>query len=227
MKGKGNTLSKFGGTCSIIVGISYIVAGGSYLLVPAEQKAVSDAGAFLTSYAQNPLMSRIEEWAFALGAILALAVVLAISEKVRPADEGWVRWTSNIALIGFAVTALQYFRYLAFYPERAAAYVAGDAATKVAIAANQSLVAIDPHYWLVFGGVGLWFLVVNLLALREKLWPSLLAYVGIAGAAAYGLVVAGFVFKVELFITAAAAAAIILGPIWFIWAGMILRKTTS
>ncbi len=224
---KDNTLSRLGGICSILVGISYVVAGIAYLLVPAEQKAGADPAAFLTSFAQNPSMSTVEYWAFALGAVLALAVVLAISEKVRSANEGWVRWTSSLALVGFAVAAIQYFRYVALYPGRAAAYATADAATKAALAANQSMMALDPDGWLAFGGVGLWFLVVNLLALRGNIWPKPLAYVGIAGAIAYWFVVAGFALEVGVFVTIAAAAAVIVGPIWYIWAGLILRRASS
>lgn len=224
---KDNTLSRLGGICSILAGISYVVVGIAYLLVPAEQKAGADPAAFLTSFAQNPSMSTLEYWAFALGAVLALAVVLAISEKVRSANEGWVRWTSSLALVGFAVAAIQYFRYVALYPGRAAAYATADAATKAALAANQSMMALDPDGWLAFGGVGLWFLVVNLLALRGNIWPKPLAYVGIAGAIAYWFVVAGFVLEVGIFVTIAAAAAVIVAPIWYIWAGLILRRASS
>jgi hypothetical protein len=224
---KDNTLSRLAGICSILVGISYVVAGLAYLLVPAEQKTTANPAAFLTSFGQKPTASVLEYWAFALGAVLGIAVVLAISEKVRSANEGWVRWTSSIALVGFAVAATQYFRYIALNPERAAAYATGDGATRAALAANQSMVELDPGGWLAFGGVGLWFLVVNLLALRGNIWPKLLAYVGMAGAIAYWFVVAGNALDVEVFVTIAAAAAVILAPTWYIWAGLILRRASS
>lgn len=222
-----NSSRKLGGTCSILVGVSYLVVGVMYLLMPVEQRAGADPGAFLSSYAQSPIMATLEYWGFALGAVLALAAVPAISEKVRSGSEGWVRWTSSLAIIGFAVTAIQYFRYLAFYPGRAAAYLAGDAASRAAIAANQATMALDPDGWLAFGGVGLWFLVVNLLALRGGNWAKPLAYVGVAGAIAYWFVVAGFVLEVDVFVTIAAAAAVILGPVWYIWAGLTLRRPTT
>lgn len=224
---KENSLSRLGGVCSILVGISYVVVGIAYLLLPAEQKAGADSAAFLASFAQNPSMAALQYWAFALGAVLALAVVLAISEKVRSVNEGWVRWTSSLALVGFAVAAIQYFRYTALYPGRAAAYAAADTATKAALAANQSMMSLDPDGWLTFGGVGLWFLVVNLLALRGNIWPKTLAYVGIVGAIAYWFVVAGFVLEVGIFVTIAAAAAVIVAPIWYIWAGTILRQASA
>src|SRR3990172_934414 len=221
---KNNTMSRLGGACSMLVGVSYVMAGIAYLRVPAEQKAGVDPAAFLASFAQNPSMALLQYWAFALGAVLALAVVPSISEKVRSANEGWVRWTSYLALVGFAVAAIQYFRYVALYPARAEAFVNGDATTKAALAANQSMIALDPNGWLVFGGGGLWFLVVNLLAMRGNIWSKPLAYVGIVGAIAYWFVVAGFVLEVEVLITIAAVAAVIVAPIWYIWAGLILRQ---
>ena len=224
---KGNKLGKVGGTCSILVGISYILVGITYLLVPAEQRPGSSPAAFLTSFAQNPMMEILMWWAFALGAVFAIAAVLAVSEMVLPLNEGWVRWTSNLAVIGFAVTALNYFRYMAYNPTLAAAYATGDATAKAAAASSQSVLALDPNGWLIFGGVGLWFLVVNLLALSGNTWPKILSYVGIAGAIAYLLVVAGYVFQMYILISIAAAAAIVLGPIWYIWAGLTLRKATS
>jgi len=222
-----SNLRKLGGTCSILVGFSYIVVGIMYLLLPAEQKAGGDPGAFLSSFAQAPLMAMLEYWGFALGAVFALAVVPAIAERVRSANEGWVRWTSNLATVGFSVAAIQYFRYLSLYPANAAAYAAGDSTARAAIEANQATLALDPDGWLVFGAVGLWFLVVNLLALRGGQWPKTLAYVGVAGAAAYWLVVAGFVFEIDLFVTIAAAAAAVIGPIWYIWSGLTLRRPSA
>ena len=224
---KNNKLSKFGGICSILVGISYIVIGITFLLGPVEQRPGANSAEFLISFAQNPLMSILMYWAFALSAVFAIAAVLAVSEMVLPLSEGWVRWTKNLAIIGFTVTALGNFRSLAYYPTMAATYATGDAMTKAAIEASQYVFDLDPNGWLIFGGVGLWFLVVNLLALSENSWPKILSYVGIAGAIAYWLVVAGYVFQMYILISVAAAASIVVAPIWYIWAGLTLQKETS
>ncbi|MBI5292496.1 MAG: DUF4386 domain-containing protein [Chloroflexi bacterium] len=222
---KNNTLSKLGGTLSILVGVSYVLVGIAYVLMPTDQRPGSDVAQFLPSFAQNPMWLLLEYWAFALGALLALGAVLAISETVRPANEGWVRWASSLATVGFAVTAINFFRLLALQPARAAAYVAGDASIKAAIAATQESLSLDPQGWLGFGAVGLWVLVVSLLALRAGAWPKNLAYVGIAVAIAYWLVVAGYVFNIEtLILIAASLGGIILGPIWYIWTGLRLRQ---
>ena len=224
---KDNTLSKLGGTLSILVGISYVIIGVAYVLAPADQKPGANATQLFPSLAQNPTWVLIEYWAFALGALLALGAVLAISETVRGANEGWLRWASNLAIVGFAVTAVNYFRLLAVQPLRAMAYVAGDASTKAALVADQSSLSLDPQGWLGFGAVGLWVLVVSLLALRGNVWPKPLVYLGIAVAIAYWLVVTGFVLGIEtLILIAASLGGIILGPIWYIWAGVRLRQAS-
>lgn len=218
------SLSKLGGVCAIIVGILYIVAGAAYLMLPEGMKTTADPASYLAGFAQEPTWALTEYWAFAFCGVLGIAVVLAVTAKVRSLNDGWVRWTSTLALIGFSVVALQYSRLVVLNAERAAAYAAGDSTMKAVLAANQSLATLDQFGFLAYGAVGLWFLVVNLLALRGDTWPKILAYLGIVGAIAYEFVVIGQLFEVELFVTIAAGAAVIVGPIWYIWMGTILRK---
>jgi hypothetical protein len=220
---KDNTLSKLGGTCSILLGISYVVVGITYVLMPAAQRTGTVEQLFV-SVTQNPTMLLLSYWAYALGGALALGAVPAISATVRSGNEGWVRWTSNLAIVGFAVTAIGNFRLQFLMPIRAAAYVAGDAVTKTAIANNQGLLYFDRQGWLIFGAVGLWILVVSVLALRGGAWPKPLGYIGIAVAIAYWFAVAGNVLQIGTLNMIAAVAAIILGPILFIWLGLRLRQ---
>ena len=49
-----NTLGKLGGLCSILLGVSYVLVGALYLLLPADQKSAPDDLAFYTSVAQAP-----------------------------------------------------------------------------------------------------------------------------------------------------------------------------
>lgn len=222
---KDNTLTKLGGNCSILLGILYLVIGVTYLLLPAAQKQTSATDQFLPSFAENPTTQVIQWWVFAISGLVAIAVVLAVSESVRSENEGWVRWTSTLALLGFAVVAINNFRNIAYQPGLARAYVEGDAVTKAAIEVSGPF-SLDPQGWLGFGAVGLWVLVVSLLALRVGAWPTLLTYIGIA-TAAYWLIVVGFVFNQEtLFTIGAALGGIILAPIWYIWTGLRLRQAS-
>jgi hypothetical protein len=109
-------------------------------------------------------------------------------------------------------------------PIRTAGYVAGDAMAKTAIAYNQRALVLDPQGWLMFGAVGLWLLVVSVLALRGGAWPKPLAYLGIATAIVGWVEVASIVLNIGILDTIAAVAIVILGPIVFIWLGLRLRQ---
>jgi len=223
---KDSSLGKLGGNCSILLGVLYVFIGITYLLLPPDQKQTSATDQFLLSFAQDPLMQNIQFWEFALSGLIGIAVVLGISESVRSLDEGWVRWTSNLAILGFAVVTINNFRSFAFQPWLAATYLNGDEVTRTAIEVSGPY-NLDPQGWLGFGAVGLWVLVVNLLALRAGSWPRSLNYLGIATALVYWLVVVGFVLGQETIITIAAAlGGIVLAPAWYIWAGLKLRQAS-
>jgi uncharacterized protein DUF4386 len=224
---KDNTLSKLGGTCSILLGISYIVVAVVYLLLPAEQQEAAGIppAKFLVSLAQNHTLLTVLYLALALGSLLAIAAVLAISESVRSANDGWVRWTSTLAIIGFAVNAVDWFRSFALDPTRAAVYVQGDAAVKAALTVPGAIAHLDPQAWLRSGAVGLWIFVVSLLALRGGSWPKSLAYLGIAITIVYWLIVVSNLLQIQLFTAIVAGIGlVILAPLWYMWLGLRLRK---
>ena len=98
---------------------------------------------------------------------------------------------------------------------------------KAALTVPGALEGLDPQPWLRLGAVGLWVLVVSLLALRDGIWPKPLAYVGIGSAIVYWLSVAGIVLRLASVIRIkAGASAFMLVPIWYIWLGLRLRKAT-
>ena len=224
---KDNSLSKLGGTCSILIGVSYIVAAVVYILSPVK---VQDAagippGKFLETLAQNSTPYIVPLGIAALDSLLTIAVILAISESVRSANEGWVRWTSTLAIVGSAVNAVEFLNRIVLNPARAAAYVKGDAAVKAALTVPGALAGLDPQAWLRWGAVGVWILVVSLLALRGGTWPKPLAYVGIGAAIVYCLVVATNLLQIQLFTAiVGGVGGVILWPVWYIWLGLRLRK---
>ena len=226
---KDNSLNELGGACSILAGLLFFVSGVIYFLLPHEQRALGwlDPGPFLASFAENSTMLIVYFWVAALGQLLGIAAVLAISESVRSTNEGWVRWTSTLAIIGFAATAISFFRFIELDPARATAYVTGDVATKAALTAPGALAGLDPQGWLRFGVVGLWILVVNLLALRADSWSKPLAYVGIATAIGYWLILATHLVQVPtqlLRTIIVGVCGLLLPPLWYIWLGLRLRK---
>jgi Domain of unknown function (DUF4386) len=226
---KDTSLSKLGGTCSILAGVALPVTGVLLLLVPPEQaqnpNTCGCADKFLTSLAHTSTLYRAGTGLLAVYALLAIAAVLAISASVRAAHEGWARWTSTLAIIGLAVNAIDTLWHAVLDPAKAAAYVQGDAAVKAALTAPGALQGLDPLGWLRFGAVGLWILVVNLLALRGGTWPKPLAAVGIGAAIGAWLTLAGEMVQTQPVIEIVAVIGlVILWPIWYIWLGLRLRQ---
>jgi phage-related holin len=218
------TFGRLGGVCSVLLGVTYAVFGISYLLDPSV-KATSQVE-FFTVFAQNPTMYLLGSWSIAFGALIALAVIPAVGELVESSNMAWVRWASNLAYVGFAMTALVNFSVVVDQPAKAAGFMEGDAMTRAAVLAPYF--AIDPRGWFPLGCVGMWLLVVNVLALRSGAFPRGLAWLGIVGGGLYWLALAGNLMRFTLlFAIGAGVGGILLAPIYFIWLGLVLRKRAS
>jgi hypothetical protein len=70
-------------------------------------------------------------------------------------------------------------------------------------------------------------LVVSVLALRARSWPKALAYLGIAGAVGYFMAVASAVVPnaMGIILIVAGLGALVVGPLWYIWMGLVLLRT--
>jgi uncharacterized protein DUF4386 len=226
---KDRSVSRLGGVCSILVGISYVVIGVTELLLPPEYTAQNNARVPILFFGPNQMLLMAQWSAMAWGAVFALAVIPAISGKVQALNEGWVRWTSTLATLGFAVIIIDNYWALVVTPSIAAAYAAGNATTRIALDLPGVAQVTDAKGWLGYGAVGLWVLVVNVLALRGNVWPRLLAYLGIASAVGYFLVLASMVIPnfSSMALVVAAIGGVVIGPIWYIWMGLTLYRDNS
>ncbi len=226
-----NSLRKLGGICSIFLGVLYVLINVTILLMPPEQRMTNDPARFWSALAQNPRPTLLLSWEFVLVAVLAFAALPAISDIVRSINEGWVRWVSNLAYLGFALIAITNLRSAALLPQIAATFMAGDTMTKAALIAvysPPSSLNLDPQGWLEFGGVGVWILLVSTLALRRVLLPAYLSYMGIALAILYWARVAGGVIQNNILIAIGGGlGGFIAAPIWYIWIGLACRRGRS
>jgi hypothetical protein len=219
-----NSLAKFGGTCAILVAIVGALADITYLLLPAEQKLGALGKDLLPSFHAAPTVLTLQLWELTLVGVLGLAVVSALSHKVSAMNSGWAHWTSNLAYLGFAVSAIGNVLTLDRLPRVAAAFVAGDASAKAAIAATWKS-TLDPLGMFGFGAVGLWIFVVSLLTLRDNAFPKPLAYLGLLLGIANWLVPLALVFKLAFLFFVVSVVGLILGTVWYVWIGLNLRRT--
>ncbi len=163
---------------------------------------------------------------FGLAAILALALVPALGAIVESTSPALVRWMSTIAYLGFAVGAVSIIRGTDLSIRIASSYASGDAtlrATMVAVYPLSSL-SLDASGVLQFGGVGLWILMICLLARRHALLPSGLAYLGIGVGVLYWFQVVGEVLQNEILIGIGSGLGIVAGGAWYVWIGRTLWR---
>lgn len=223
---KDNSILKLGGLCAILLGIAKLISGAGFLLLPPDQRVLTAGVNFLPSFAQDSSLLMVVFWAEAAVGVLGLAVVPAMSSLVRSQNEGWVRWVSTLATVGYAVSSVGYLLSIARIPGIAAAYVKGDPATQAALAvvwrSSPDLLGL----W-GYGAIGVWVLVISLLAMRGSTFPKLHAYLGLAAAVLYLLVPAGVIFKARPLLLVAAGAGALVGLIWYVWSGLILRRTSA
>jgi hypothetical protein len=223
---KNNQVLRFGGTFAILLGIVKFLSSGFYVLLSPDLRAEVPAAKFLPAFAQNSSFLISFFWLEALVGVLGLAVVPAISSLVQEGNEGWVKWAGNLATAGFVITSVGYTLSIAKLPGIANAFVSGDASTKAALVAVWKS-SIDLFGLWGYGAVGVWVLIVNMLSLRQTRFPQLLSYLGILLAFLFLLVPVGTILKIQIVLLIAAGTGAIVGPIWWIWSGMVLRNNSS
>lgn len=230
---EGERLWKLGGACSMLAGVlslAVIPISIVPLVVTGESPAaLTEADGFFTLVHRVPLPFLLAGVGFGLAAILALALVPALEAIVEPTSPAWVRWMSAIAYLGFAVGAVSTIRGTDLAIRIASSYASGDAnvhATIVAVYPLSSL-SLDPWGLLQFGAVGLWIVVICLLARRRALLPSGPAYLGIGVGVLYWFGVVGEMLQSEALSGIGSGLGIVAAGVWYVWIGWILWRRVA
>lgn len=209
---------RFAGGMALAMAALSAAAGVLYLLLPAAQRLGVPGRELLPSFASDPLMLQLETLALAAIGLVGLAIVQPVRALVGPADD-WLRWTSMLALVGYAVAAVGNTLILGKLPGIADAFVAADASAQTAITTFWRT-TLDPFGLWQFGAVGLWLLVVGIVAWRSGSLPPVGAYLALAAGIAHIVVPALLLGSAQpaLAIAALVVAAVIVA--WFAWLGL-------
>src|SRR5438876_129994 len=109
-------ITSLGGVCSVLLGVLSAVAGLVYFLLPEQQRLVTPGNVILPSFARDPTLLNVENLTLGVIGILGLAVVPAVAHELRTNESGWLRWASNLAVVGFAVSGVGSFIVLGRCP---------------------------------------------------------------------------------------------------------------
>lgn len=214
--------SGFAGWAALVLALATALAAIFYVLLPAEQRLGIQGRLLLPSFVANPLPLNLEIAALTAMGVVGLAIVRPIQNLVGRDDE-WLRWTSMLALIGYGVAAVGQTLVWGTLPGVAAAFVAADDAAKPAIAALWRT-TLDPWGLWQFGAVGLWLVLVGLVAMRRRSLPQTGAYLAIAAGVAHVVVPLLLVASAQPALVVASMVAAIVIVAWFTWIGLYLRR---
>jgi hypothetical protein len=223
------SVRRTGAVCAVALGLSYVIAGLSYLLLPAEQKGgtlLHHPEKYLSSLAHDSTLLVLNHLTLGIGALLGMAVIIGVWDWTRSPNAGWMRWIGALGYLGFAVTAIDNFQIAALDPMRAAQFARGELVTRTVIEVTNPIISVDPQMWLSFGLTGIWILAVSLLAFRRKLMPGFHGLLGVIAAASYLFIEIGSVMESQfLLLFAAGAGGLLIGPVWYVWLGVVLWRS--
>ncbi len=223
---KGASMAKVGSVCSILAGAIFAVSGVAFFLLAGHFdfgsiKSMSDY--FRAAPGALTIFTVVNVGA-TLASFLAIAGVLALSDRIRPAHEGLVRWTSTLAIIGYAILATSDIADLSQTKQMVLSYAQIDQSAQSALEA-VGIGSLDPTLFLRYITFGPWFLVAGWLSLRENRLPKVLAWLGvIAGIAALIFVIASFL-DLQTLIMVTVTVTLVFHPLWLIWTGLELGQT--
>jgi hypothetical protein len=219
------SMAKTGSTCSILAGVLLVVSGAAFFLLAghfdySSIKSISEY--FNTAPAASTILTIVNGGA-ALASLLAVAGVLALSDRLRPVHVGLVRWTSTLAIIGYAILAVSDIADLYQIKQMAIGYSQLDRSAQSALEV-MGIGSLDPTLILRFIAIGPWFLVAGWLSLRHGQLPKVLAWLGvIAGITALLFVVDSF-FALQTLTMITITVTLIFHPLWLIWTGIALKN---
>ena len=220
------SMAKVGSVCSILAGTIFLASGVAFFLFQVgrfDWNSIRSISEYLKAVPTASTMWTIVNGGATLASFLAIAGVLALSDEIRPAHEGFVRWTSTLAIIGYVVIAITNIADLYQIRRMAFGYVQVDPSAQSALDV-VGIGSLDPTLSLRFLTIGPWFLVAGWLSLRTGQLPQALACLGvIAGIAALFFVIVSFLeFQTLTMMTG--ALAVVFHPLWLIWTGIVLGQ---
>lgn len=222
------SLLKLGGVGALLV---FLCSGLFALLVLFAPQTALEPGEVPWSYV-------LGYYALALVGVFGLAVVPPVSRRVAAQSEGWMRWTSTLALVGFAVLGVTHF-WAAEYEttlfleydgplggEIGGGLLVGFQGVDWTVAREELLFRI-PQGWFEVAGIGLWVFSVSWLARGAGLLPKGLVRLGLLGGGFSLLVPLGASAQVWLLHFLGTAVGLVLTPWWFCWIGVLLLREES
>jgi hypothetical protein len=211
------------GILAIFCGLCYIVGGITHFLMPSEQLHFSGGAdsEFFISLIQEASAFHVHYWVFVIASLAAIGVVAGI--RIQDPVSLWFRFVSILAIVAFALTAIDFARMHAQAVRMAGQFSNASPAMREVIA-SRGIDRLD-GYGISFNMVGLWLITLCCTALRARTWPVWISGLGILNGILLQWVLIGTVMHSDMLIDLAAGlSGVILTPVLFFSFGVIYLK---
>jgi len=222
---KNKDFIRVGWISSIIVGILYILVGVTHFLLPLDQLRGGNGinEAFFLSLAEHSLIFSIHYWIVVVLSLFSISVILVFYKIISSTHTSIALWVTVIGIIGTALSIVDYASVGVKAP-RIAQQFSSFTASEKSILLVMGLPHIDPCF-LSWALLGIWSLICSWLAIKNKLLPKTLCYIGILGSCLYILIFLGSVLQKQLIVDfGVGLGGLIIAPIWYIWFGLAIKK---
>ncbi|WP_193180948.1 hypothetical protein [Nisaea sediminum] len=218
-------MSRFAAFLAAACALAYLGTGIFFLVDPSSaHPAGSDA--YWQALAAQPVERSGFLACFGLAALFAIGVIPALGRMAGARTGDPVQWGCLLGLLGYAVTAITYFRLLGGEGRRAAAVAAGSQDVRDAILSFS--ISLDTQGWLIFGCVGLFLALVNGAGLVRGLLPRAVGLLGLVAALLYLVAFGGLLSGDQgLVKIAAGAGGVGVGPLWWLCIAFLIWKRSE
>lgn len=227
------SIYRFGGWVSMVVAVGFFLIGILVSIDPAERLR---GDAIFQVFAEQPAIPLAWRFIFVAIGILSIAVINALARYARrKGDEHWegiIQFSVVTALAGTILSALDWMREIAGISQLAQAHVLGNEAAIEALKMDAYL-GFDPHFLWKFGLLGLFYLLIGILARRNRSLPGGLALWGIATGLLLNLAMVLGITDTVIQVGGGQIAAMqipaaiggsICGPVFHFWLGLLLVR---
>lgn len=203
-----DSFGRFGGISAILVGVLSILYAIFFLVIARQAQYVGALGSWII---------------LAASGIFSSAAYVALYQRLRGTAEGFALWA---LLLGVAASfaTMVHGVYEALLLTRLRAGDPGEAAIR---AAQQVPSQVDPAGLAAFFVVGIVALIFGWLIVRGVALPRNLGYVGIFNALLLIILFFASAGEIQpLILISGGLTSVIVGPIWWIWLGLQLMRTS-
>lgn len=211
------------GISSIAQSIAYVTASVAAMLLPLHELTGADGTPALVAFqTAHPVPLQLLAASMIALSVLGLGAVVPTTGALLGAEtRGWVAFGRNVALLSLVVIAAYYTWFWVQLPGFVAAYRAGDATTRLVLAAIDPRVPFNWVTWFMFGGMGFWVFVVAIAVLRTAALPRAFVVACALKTGGFLLALAGVTAgHVTLAMIGTAIGALVGGTLYHFWLGV-------